>query len=436
MKRGNFSRGFIIAAPHSGSGKTTITLGLLRALHHRGEALKPMKAGPDFIDPVFHTFAANSACINLDPWAMRPQLIEALATPEGDNSLIVVEAMMGLFDGAANGTGSAADLAQHLSLPVVLVVDAAKQSHSIAALVSGFQNYRSDVNVAGVILNKVGSARHEAMLREALDALSIPVVGIVMRDEKLALPSRHLGLVQAGEHEALEKFVEHAAEVMKASVDMNFLAQLTCNIPSGDRAQVIAPPAQKIAIARDEAFAFAFPHLLNGWQDQGASLSFFSPLNDEAPDDDCEFVFLPGGYPELHGGRLAGNTGFIDGLRSAAKRGAFLYGECGGYIVLGNSMVDGEGVRHKMANLLPLETSFEKRKLHLGYRLATTLTDFPLAPKGSVLSTHEFHYTIALHEGEGERLFQVEDARGENLGECGLLRNTVAGSYMHIIDRR
>ncbi len=434
------ARGLLIAAPHSGSGKTTITLGLLRALRHRGEALRPMKAGPDFIDPAFHTFAAGSACINLDPWAMRSQLIETLATPPDDNSMLVVEAMMGLFDGAADGTGSAADLAQHLSLPVVLVVDAAKQSHSIAALVSGFQNYRSGVNVAGVILNKVGSARHEAMLREALKPLSIPVVGVVMRDNKLELPSRHLGLVQAGEHGALEQFVEHAAKVMETSLDMDFLTQLTCDIPGdiprGNRVQVMAPPAQTIAIARDEAFAFFYPHLLNGWQEQGASLSFFSPLNNEAPADDCEFVFLPGGYPELHGGRLAGNTKFLDGLRLAVGRGAFVYGECGGYIVLGKSMVDAKGVRHNMANLLPLETSFEKRKFHLGYRLATTLTDFPLAPKGSILTAHEFHYTSALHEGEGDRLFQVEDARGENLGACGLRHNTVAGSYMHIIDRR
>ena len=430
------ANGFIISAPHSGSGKTTITLGLLRALKRQGVAVGTAKAGPDFIDPAFHSIAAGGDCINLDPWAMRPELVAGLASSLSNKSMLVVEAMMGLFDGAADGTGSAADLALQLGLPVVLVVDAAKQSHSIAALVSGFANHRKELNVIGVILNRVGSKRHELMLREALAEISISVIGAVPRDEKLSLSSRHLGLVQAGEHGDLEQFIEQAADVMESNLDLEVLKKLTCKIPYCDNVSSITPPAQNISIARDEAFAFIYPHLLKGWQEQGASLSFFSPLINEAPRDDCQFVFLPGGYPELHGGRLSGNSTFLNGLRDVAERGVFIYGECGGYMVLGEVLVDGNGHRHKMANLLPLETSFEKRKLHLGYRLAKVLEDIPFAPKGAELTAHEFHYTSAVKEGEGERLFHAEDARGETLGTCGLRRNTVAGSYLHIIDQQ
>ena len=430
------TNGFIIAAPHSGSGKTTVTLGVLRATKRRGIGVGPAKAGPDFIDPVFHATASGKRCINLDPWAMRKELVRDLAADQQAGGTLVVEAMMGLFDGAADGTGSAADLAELLNLPVVLVVDAAKQSHSIAALVSGFQNYRDGLDVAGVILNRVGSPRHEAMLREALGTISMPVVGAVPRDGQLVLPERHLGLVQADEHVGLEAFVEHAADVMDACLDWGFLGKLTRTSAEERSTPCLAPLGQHIAVARDRAFAFAYPHLLDGWKKQGAELSFFSPLLDEAPDANCGAVFLPGGYPELHAGRLASNKNFMNGLRTVAEGGSFVYGECGGYMVLGEGLVDAEGVRHEMANLLPLVTSFENRKLHLGYRLATPLSPLPFAPSKTVLTAHEFHYSTIVREGKADRLFKVEDARGEDLGSSGLRIGSVAGSYMHLIDSR
>mgnify|MGYP000459966113 CR=1 FL=1 len=216
--------GFLVAAPHSGSGKTTVTLGLLRALRNRGVPLAPAKAGPDYIDPAFHEAASGESCINLDPWAMRPELLHALADSHaGDDRLLVVEGMMGLFDGAADGQGSAADLAVLLGLPVVFVVDCGRMAHSIAALVSGFTSFREDVEIAGVILNRVGSARHEAMLRDALDARGISVLGVVHRQEELHLPSRHLGLVQAGEHEDIERFLADAAFGMSVGIDLDRL---------------------------------------------------------------------------------------------------------------------------------------------------------------------------------------------------------------------
>ncbi len=426
--------GFVIAAPHSGSGKTTITLGLLRALKRRGVEAQPFKAGPDFIDPAFHHAALGVECLNLDPWAMRTDYLTSLVG--AGRGTIIVEAMMGLFDGAADGTGSAADLAAMLNLPVILVVDSSRQSHSIAALVSGFAKFRADIIIAGVILNRVGSPRHETMLREALDTILVPVLGVIFRDAELKLPSRHLGLVQAGEHHQLEAFIEYAGDRVEAGVDIDALLGLSHVDVQFEHAEGLAPLGQKIAVAHDMAFAFSYPHILNSWRDQGAEISMFSPLVDDEPDRRCDAVFLPGGYPELHAEKLSQNRNFIDGLKAAADAGKMIYGECGGFMVLGEGLVVADGKRHEMANLLPLATSFEKRKLKLGYRLATPQSDLPFAKKGSVLTAHEFHYSTIEKQGSADSLFSISDARGEDLGVCGLRRGNVAGSYMHVIDRR
>lgn len=427
--------GFLVAAPASGSGKTTLTLGLLRALRRRGEALAPVKVGPDYIDPAYHQAASGAECFNLDPWAMRPELISALSSriTEGGR-LLVAEGMMGLFDGALDGRGSSADLARLLDLPVVLVVDCARQSHSIAALVSGFSRFRKDVLVAGVVLNRVGSPRHEAMLRAALEPLRVAVLGAVPRDEALSLPERHLGLIQAGEHADLERFLDHAADVMEERVDFAALRHIwsrpkqheaMANVPR------LKPLGSRIAVARDDAFAFSYAHVLAAWRRRGAEISFFSPLADEAPSPDADAVYLPGGYPELHGGRLAAAARFGEGMRAAASRGANIYGECGGYMVLGEALEDAGGERHAMLGLLPLETSFAQRRLHLGYRV---LEPLPASPWRATLRAHEFHYASIVREGAAERLFRVRDALGEDMGEAGLRAGSVSGSFMHIID--
>ena len=315
-------RGFLVAAPHSGSGKTTVTLGLLRALRDRDLRAVSAKAGPDYIDPAFHAAATGEDCVNLDPWAMRPALLRSLSWRFlGAGDIAVVEAMMGLFDGAADGTGSAADLAAALRLPVILVIDASRMAHSVAALVKGYRDHRPDVPFAGVILNRVGSPRHETMLRAALEEADIRVFGAVPGDSALSLPSRHLGLVQAGEHEALGDFIARAASMVGDNCDMDALMALATEPNEPRDAAELPPLGQRIAVARDEAFAFAYPHLLTGWQRQGAQLSFFSPLADEGPEPDADAVFLPGGYPELHAGRIAAAATCLDGLRMAANHG-------------------------------------------------------------------------------------------------------------------
>ncbi len=418
-------QGLILSAPASGSGKTTLTLGILRALRRRGIAVRSAKSGPDYIDPRFHQAASGQPCLNLDAWAMTPARLRALASGPGH---LLIEGAMGLFDGAPPvGKGATADLAQALGLPVVLVVDTAKQSQSIGAVVSGFAGYRDRVNVVGVILNQTGSARHEKMLRDALLPLGFPVVGAIRRQSGLEHPSRHLGLVQAEERPDLEEFLERVADTVEDGLDLDLLLSLAAPLPDPDTFVRLPPPAQRISIARDQAFAFAYPHLLADWKAAGASISFFSPLADEAPPD-CDLVFLPGGYPELHAGRLAANQTFLAGMRLAAETGS-VYGECGGYMVLGDGLTDASGENHALAGLLRLETSFAKRKLHLGYRR--------LKPLGglwnSVLNGHEFHYASTI-KATGDALFEATNAEGEELPPMGLRQNRVSGSFAHVID--
>ncbi len=415
--------GLIIAAPSSGAGKTTVTLALLRLLAQRGVAVRGAKSGPDYIDPRFHEAACGAPCPNIDAWAMGPARLRSLAAGEG---LLIIEGAMGLFDGAPpEGRGAVADLSRLMDLPVVLVVDAGRMAGSVAPLVAGFAGFDRAVRIAGVILNNVGSDRHEAMLRRALSPLGLPVLAALRRDAGLAQPSRHLGLRQAGEHPALEAFLDHAAAALAASLDVEALLGLAAPLPALCAAPRMRPPAQRIAVARDVAFAFAYPHMLDDWRAQGAEITTFSPLADEVVPD-TDFVYLPGGYPELHAGNLARNTRFLSSLRDT---NAEIYGECGGYMVLGTGLTDAEGHRHEMAGLLSLETSFAERKLHLGYRKLTPLAGPFTAP----MMGHEFHYATTL-EAKGDPLWQVRDAEGTELPDMGLRAGRVSASFAHVID--
>jgi cobyrinic acid a,c-diamide synthase len=271
------------------------------------------------------------------------------------------------------------------------------------------------------------------MLLAGLAGLSVPILGIIRQDKLLGLPERHLGLVLAQEIEGIEAFMNHAAAVVSETCDLDALAALSAR--SGETAPrpdcLVPPLGNHIAIARDQAFAFTYPHLMEGWQAQGASLSFFSPLADERPDNGADSVFLPGGYPELHAGRLSTAEAFRAGMRDAASAGKVIYGECGGYMTLGEALVDASGAEWPMLGLLPLTTSFASRKRHLGYRRVNALAG-PYA--GMRLNAHEFHYSTVVHEGQAERLFDAVDAAGDVVGLAGLARDNVSGSYMHLID--
>ena len=418
------AKAFVVAAPSSGSGKTLVTLGLLRAFRNRGLRVTSAKVGPDYIDPRFHEAATGRSCYNLDPWAMGPEQIRSLLADLARGAdLVIIEGVMGLFDGPRGARGSTADLAQMLDLPVVLTVDCRHQAQSIGALVHGFTTFRPGLQLEGVILNCVASPRHEALLREAVGEMALAALA---NDRSLSWPSRHLGLVQAQENPELEAFIEAAAARVGDAALLDRLAELSRPVSDAPTRTALLPLGQSIAVAQDEAFSFAYPHLLDGWRKQGTKITFFSPLADEAPDMHADAVFLPGGYPELHAGRLAANANFLSALRT---HHGLVYGECGGFMVLGESLTDAEGTRHAMAGLLPLATSFEHRKLHLGYRR--------LAPKGGPwkgpLHAHEFHYSTLLSQGAAEPLFAASDAAGAELPPMGLRRGKVMGSYAHVI---
>ena len=442
LARQGRGRGLLIAAPGSGNGKTLVTAGLLRHLRMRGIDVAAAKAGPDFIDPTYLAMASGKPCVNLDVWAMRAATFAGLvAELESTAELVLCEGVMGLFDGTgADGeTGSTATLARLTGWPVVLIVDVHGQGASVAALLRGFAIHEPAVPLVGVIFNRVAGTRHRALLEAAM-ARHLPglaCLGALPADAASTLPSRHLGLVPASEANDAERAIDRVAGLVGANLDVARLLQLarSSELDGVPTAPAIPPLGQRIAVARDDAFCFTYPALLEGWRRTGAELGFFSPLANEPPHTSADAVYLPGGYPELWAGRLAAAEAFAAGLRGAAADGKPVYGECGGYMVLGEYLVDAEGRRRPMAGLLPLATSFAERRLNLGYRCAALRNSGPLGAAGNRFRGHEFHYATIVREGAGDRLMTATDAAGADLGARGLRRGSVFGSFIHLVDR-
>jgi cobyrinic acid a,c-diamide synthase len=432
------ARGLIIAAPHSGAGKTTVTLAVLAALKQRGVAVRAAKAGPDYIDPAFHAAAIAVPSINLDSWAMPRLLLDTMAAQASRGAdIFVIEGVMGLFDGAntpSGECGATADLAAHFRLPVVLVLDVSRQAQSAAAVVRGFTTHDPAVRIAGVILNRVASERHGTMIANAIAKLGIAVFGAVPRSAELALPERHLGLVQAAEHSDLALLISHLAAMAERHLDLDAIMQSAepLTITATSNAPALPPPGQRIALAHDRAFSFVYPHLLAAWRQSGAEIIPFSPLADEAPPEHADSCWLPGGYPELHAGTLTAARKFSDGLRRFAQTRP-VHGECGGYMVLGQGLEDATGQRHAMTGLLGHATSFAKRKLHLGYRSAQLLGDTVLGRRDTTLRGHEFHYASLVSDGSDEPFAELADAEGRKLGPAGGRRGHVTGTFFHAI---
>ena len=346
---------------------------------------------------------------------------------------------MGLFDGAAErgafGNGSTASVAKKLQAPVILVVDAKSQAQSVAALVKGFRDHDPGLHLAGIILNRVGSDRHAQLIKEALDKENIFIFGFIPQCKKLELASRYLGLVQAHELKDIDKHIDGIAKIIDDHIDLNAIRKVAAShtVTRQALSSGIKPFGQHISIANDAAFSFIYPHILEGWRERGAEITTFSPLEDETPDPNSDAVYLPGGYPELYAEQLAHNINFFNSLRIAAGQNKFIFGECGGYMVLGDYLIDQSGTQHEMAGLLPLTTSFENKKLSLGYRTATTVGKTPFGPIGTRFRCHEFHYASII-TNKGENLFDAEDAAQTKLGSIGSKNKSVLGSFMHLID--
>jgi cobyrinic acid a,c-diamide synthase len=364
-------------------------------------------------------------------------LLAARAAAAAD--VVVIEGVMGLFDGApgeAGRRGTTADLAARFVLPAVLVLDVARLAQSAAAVVRGFASHDLAVKIAGVILNRTASERHRTLIAEAIGALGVPVFGALPRDAALAFPERHLGLVQAAEQVELPALINRLVILAERHIDLDAIAAAATPLARGAARNtsnnLIPPPGQRVALAQDRAFSFVYPHVLEGWRSAGSEIIPFSPLADEAPPERADSCWLPGGYPELHAAALAAAQRFAEGLRRFAETRP-VHGECGGYMVLGQSIEDADGRHHAMTGLLGHSTSFAKRKLHLGYRAARLLSDGALGVKGAIVRGHEFHYASLAAGGDDKAFAELSDSTGRALGAGGARRGRVSGTFFHAI---
>ncbi len=438
-------KAFVIAAPQSGSGKTTITIGIMEVLRRRGLTVAPFKVGPDFIDPGYHRMVTHRSSINLDGWMCGPSGVrENFARYAKTADVAIIEGVMGLFDGFAGTSeeGSTAQVAKLLGAPVLLVVDARGQARSVAALIKGFTEFDPELRLAGIIFNNVASENHGRILREAVAALDYPppVLGCVPADVRLAIPSRHLGLVTAEDNPLPMTYLDHLATVICETIDPAFLLGLERSFyDNGDPATAeptdLNLPAMKIAVARDEAFCFVYEDNLRLLREAGAELIPFSPLRDAAIPEGVAGVYIPGGYPELYVEQLSENFAMKESIAKAVATGMPVYAECGGFIYLTQGVVSPDGppeAPHPFIGIFPVTTRMLPRRKALGYREVEFLADSPIGWHGLVARGHEFHYSeISEMPEKVERTFQVRRANAD-LGLEGYRINNCLASYIHL----
>jgi cobyrinic acid a,c-diamide synthase len=441
-------KAFVIAGTHSGCGKTLVSLGVMAALRARGLAVAPFKAGPDFIDPTLHAAVCGRPSHNLDPWMCGPEASRAILLRHARGCRVaVVEGVMGLFDGISGSTdeGSTSALAKLLGLPVALVLDARAMARSVAALALGYTAFDPELSFAGLVLNRVGSANHAALLREALETSpglpsSARILGMLPRDETLALPSRHLGLVTAEDSPLDPELVGRLARWAEANLDLTRLLNAcpALDFPP-DLADEPAPaPAPRvrpvrIGLARDRAFCFTYAENLRLLTAAGAELVPFSPLADTALPPDLAGLYLPGGYPELHARELAANAGLRAEIKRFSLSGRPVYAECGGFMYLMDSIQDAEGRIHPMCGVFAMAATMTPRFAALGYREAVTTQDSLLGPAWTMLRGHEFHYSApTAADPAAAPLYKVRDRRGWTDQAEGFAKGNTLGSYIHL----
>ena len=427
------ARGFVLAGTHSGCGKTTLAAGLLRALRARGLAVAPFKCGPDFLDPQLHRVAAGRPCWNLDGWFMDDRALgEAWALGSAGADLALAEGVMGLFDGADPVTfrGSTADIARRLGLPVVLVVDASAMGGGVAATVLGHARLWPALPLAGVICNRVSGPGHYRLLQAAIQAhTDVRPLGYVRPSPGWSLPERHLGIHRPGEIPGLEPALDALAGELAGTVDLDGLAALARTGPDAAPPPRSAGGALRVGLAWDEAFSFAYADTLDRLERLGVQWVPFSPLRDALPGD-LAGLYLPGGYPELHAGTLAGNRAFLAELKAALDRGLPCYAECGGLMLLGESLVTLDGRAHPMAGALPGRAVMTDGLQRFGYRDLETRRDTLLAPAGSRARGHEFHCS-RWEGGEAPDAYRSTPVGGTETLE-GFARGRLLASYAHL----
>ena len=433
-------RGIVIGGTHSGCGKTTITMGIIRALIKRGLNVQPWKAGPDYIDPGFHSKAAGKICRNLDTMILSDSVVQEIYSRQVcDISLI--EGVMGLFDGAGglDERGSAAHLSKLLKMPVVVVIDARAMARSGGAVALGYAEFDKDVNVAGFILNRVGSDRHYRMLKESIEERTgLPVLGRLPRSEKLVLPERHLGLVPTWEKADFEEDLESLADLVREMIDIDLLLSIADKTEelSNVKPVVFSNPFKRenrirIAIARDAAFHFYYEENLDLLRHFGAELVPFSPMNDRTLPKEISAIYIGGGYPELHREKLSENISLINEIRRRCEGGMPLYGECGGFMYLTEGIINDDGILFKMLSLLPGRTSMGKKLRALGYCESVFNSDNILGNRGCRVNGHVFHWA-GLEGIPEEEKKALTVTKGDEILEEGFINRNVLGSWVHL----
>jgi cobyrinic acid a,c-diamide synthase len=434
---GMTARGFVIAGTQSGVGKTTVATGVIAALVRGGHRVQPFKAGPDYIDPTYHTRAAGHPSRNLDSWMLPHDALRELFTRAcAAADIAVVEGVMGLFDGRSgeDEVGSTAQIAKLLGLPVILVLDAGKMARSAAAMVLGYQSFDPGLQLGGVILNNVASDSHYAMCKMPIEAVTgIPVLGCVPRRPGLKLPERHLGLIPTVEGPAADAYFDELATLIAREIDLDTLTRLARPIPDACSTGLFPNEPQavqaRIAIAADRAFSFYYQDTLDLLEAWGAELAPFSPLEDAALPPGTDGVYLGGGFPEMYAAELAENAAMRAAIRDAAAHGVPVYAECGGLMYLGESLDDFDGASHAMAGVLPVRSGMTRSKLTLGYRTATARKDTPLLRAGETVRGHEFHWST-LDEASSTKDGAYDLAETGKIE--GFSRGAVLASYVHL----
>lgn len=445
----------VIAGTGSGSGKTTVTLGLMRAFARRGLKVQGFKCGPDYIDPAYHSAVTGRPSRNLDSWmTSNAYLQEYFLQASAEADLSVIEGVMGLYDGKEDTalTGSTAEIAILTASPVLLVVDVRSMGRSAAAIVLGFRQLEPQVRIAAVLVNRCGSEGHYRLVKAAIEAACrIPVIGWLPRDSGLDIPERHLGLLPAVERGELAPLFDRAADMLEQGTDLERLLELAAAAPAlwemlaaaddqcNPAGQLIhktqTGPVESgpvIAVARDAAFNFYYADNLELLAREGAKLVYFSPLTGEGIPPEADGIYIGGGFPEEFAAVIAASQLFLSGLRSAAAAGMPLYAECGGYMVLARSLTDRNGAVHEMAGIVPAHTVMQERRAALGYREVTALHDCLLLKQGESLRGHEFHYSVMSYpDGEARTYAYESKGRGGSQPE-GYISGSIMAAYAHI----
>ncbi len=424
---------FVIAGERSGAGKTTVTLALLAALKRRNLQVRSFKAGPDYIDPMFHRHVTGQACYNLDPVLTSEAYVQqCFAQRAGEYA--IVEGVMGLFDGAAGQKefASTAHIARLLDLPILLVVDCSRLSYSVAAIVHGYRSLDSRLKFAGVVLNRVGSDRHLELLKSALEPLEIPILGVLRRQDSIEIPDRHLGLVPTDELPGLNELIDRLAQLGETCFDWSLILPLISpgrDVPRNVSSIVENVDRPQIAIARDAAFNFYYEDNLELLKQSGADLIEWSPLKDDLPDD-IHGLYFGGGFPEMFAATLSENRSTLKSIQTAIQSGTPTYAECGGLMYLGENIVDFSGDTFSMVGAIPTTTVMGSR-LTLGYRRAVTLQDSPIVAQNTIVHGHEFHRSTTTIAPE-QPLFELTGLTRSKIEFDGWRSPNLHASYLHL----